>query len=98
LNGALRSITSFFDTNRKPDHDHNHVDTREELVEYDPDLAALVSGEFRNTAWRYVRPSDRGCPGHLAGYDPKQAPRFAWSEDLVRKYDEYQAEREAAKN
>lgn len=78
------AVQSYFDTNRKPDHDHNHVDTREELFEYEPDLAALVAGEFRNTRWRYVRPSDRSDPAHLTGYDRAAAPKFAWPEDVLQ--------------
>ena len=52
-------VQSWFDTNRPPDHDHNHVDTREELKEYDPDLAALCAEVFGEDAWRYVRPHER---------------------------------------
>ena len=29
-------VQSWFDNNRENDHDHNHVNTREELIEYDP--------------------------------------------------------------
>ena len=32
-------VQSWFDNNRQPDHDHNHVDTRKELREYDSGLA-----------------------------------------------------------
>lgn len=78
-------VQSFFDTNRLPDHDHNHVDTRQELFEYDRDLAHLVAREFRNTPWRYRRPADRGYRGHLCGYDPKKAPTFAWPPELLSK-------------
>lgn len=34
---------------------HNHVDTREELREYDPALFTLIDEVFHGTAWRYVR-------------------------------------------
>ena len=34
-------VQSWFSNNRPPDHDHNFVDTREELIEYDPGLAKL---------------------------------------------------------
>ncbi len=88
-------VQSFFDTNRKPDHDHNHVDTREELIEYDPDLARLIAREFRDTPWRYRRPADRKEAGHLAGYDPKKAPRFEWPAELVQWYEKYQAQQKA---
>lgn len=84
-------VQSWFDTNRPPDHDHNHVDTREELEEYDPDLAALIADVFRNSDWRYQRLEKRKDPGHLARFDRSNAPRFAWSPELLKWYEEYQA-------
>lgn len=53
------AVQSYFDTNRQDDHDHNHVDTREELKAYDPDLFALVDGTFKGNPWRYVRYDER---------------------------------------
>ena len=77
---------SWFDTNRPPDHDHNHVDTREELKEYDPRLAALAAEAFGDTEWRYVRPSQRKPAerSHLEGFDLATAPRFEWPKHLTR--------------
>jgi hypothetical protein len=77
---------SWFDNNRPPDHDHNHVDTRAELLDYDPALAALCREVFGDAVLRYTKPATR-LHGHLAGYDPSQAPTFAWPERLqeVRK-------------
>ena len=40
-------VQSYFDTNRPPDHDHNHVDTRDELAEYDPRLFELIDETFQ---------------------------------------------------
>jgi hypothetical protein len=77
-------VQSWFDDNRENDHDHNHVNTREELEAYDPKLAALVASVFRNPQWRYVKPSEREWGGHLAGHDPTRAPRFVWPERLKR--------------
>lgn len=71
-------VQSWFDTNRENDHDHNDVDTREELLAYDPAMAALIRETLGDTPWRYRRPADRDAPGHLAGYDPEDTPRFAW--------------------
>ena len=34
-NIGLEGVQSWFNTNRENDHDHNHVDTREELKQYD---------------------------------------------------------------
>lgn len=71
-------VQSYFGTNRENDHDHNHVNTRQELREYDPALAELLDGVFRKNPWSYVHPRDREEKGHLAGYDPSKAPRFRW--------------------
>lgn len=83
-------VQSWFDTNREDDHDHNHVDTREELREYDPRLAKLVEEVFGDGKWRYRRPKDRKSPGHLAGYDPEKAPTFAWPPELIAAYEAIQ--------
>lgn len=75
-------VQSYFDTNRLPDHDHNHVRTRESLTKYDPQLAVLIDETFRRTPWRYVRPDAREAPGHLLGFDRSQAGRFEWPAEL----------------
>ena len=75
-------VQSWFNNNRPPDHDHNHVDTRAELKEYDPGLAALCEEVFGDqTGLVYTKPVTR-LHGHLAGYDPSQAPVFVWPERL----------------
>jgi len=74
-------VQSWFDNNRPPDHDHNHVDTRRELIEYDPRLAAICREVFGDTELKYTKPATR-LEGHLEGYDPSGAPRFAWPERL----------------
>jgi hypothetical protein len=81
-------VQSWFDTNRHDDSSHNHVDTREELKEYDPDLAALIAESFPNTEFRYVRPDRRKDLGHLQGFDRKAAPRFAWRPEDTGKRDD----------
>jgi hypothetical protein len=65
-------VQSWFNNNRPPDHDHNHVDTRDELREYDAALAALCEEVFGETELTYTRPETR-LVGHLEGYDPAQA-------------------------
>ena len=75
-------VQSWFDTNRPPDHDHNHIDTREELKEYDPALAKLVEEIFGDNQWRYKRPSQRKSSGHLQGFDPLKTPIFKWPKEL----------------
>ena len=74
-------VQSWFNNNRPPDHDHNHVDTRKELREYDPGLAAICKEVFGSTELVYTKPAKR-LTGHLQGYDPKSAPAFKWPERL----------------
>ena len=83
-------VQSWFDTNRPADDVHNDVDTREELQQYDAQLAKLIAEVFRKNEWRYRTPAQRGHADHLAGYDPSTAPRFAWPPKLVEWYGEYQ--------
>jgi hypothetical protein len=80
-------VQSWFNNNRPPDHDHNHVDTRKELREYDPGLAALCEEVFGDTELVYTKPATR-LTGHLAGYDPKSAPKFEWPERLKKQREE----------
>lgn len=50
------AVQSYYDANRQNNWNHNHVNTREELEAYDPDLAKLVADTFRHTEssdWRY---------------------------------------------
>lgn len=75
-------VQSWFDDNRENDHDHNHVDTRAELLEYDPGLAALCREVFGDTKLAYVKPTER-LTGHMEGYDPAKAPTFEWPERLA---------------
>lgn len=75
------AVQSWFDTNRENDAIHNHVDTRGELEEYDPGVAALCREVFAGNDWRYVRaddPSRRNDP-HLRGLDRRKLADFGWS-------------------
>lgn len=81
------AVQSWFNNNRENDHDHNHVNTRRELQEYDPRLAAICEEVFGETALTYSKPTTR-LHGHLAGYDPTKAPRFQWPDRLVKLKDE----------
>lgn len=76
-------VQSWFDNNREPDHDHNHVNTRKELVEYDPALAELCKEVFGDTELTYTLPSTR-LKDHLEGYDPAKSPTFVWPERLTK--------------
>jgi uncharacterized protein (DUF885 family) len=76
-------VQNWFDNNRENDHDHNHVNTRAELLAYDPGLAALCREVFGDTEIKYTKPATR-LTGHMAGYDPAKAPTFAWPERLQK--------------
>ncbi|WP_206028745.1 FAD-dependent oxidoreductase [Thalassoroseus pseudoceratinae] len=80
-------VQSWFDNNRPPDHDHNHVDTRKELREYDPRLAKLCEEVFGETKLTYTKPATR-LNGHLQGYDPQTAPTFRWPARLDKQRQE----------
>lgn len=84
-------VQSWFDCNAKVNADHNGVNTREKLTEYDPELANLIASTFRKNEWRYQRPDKRRESSHLKGYDPTSAPRFKWNPDLEKWYKEYMA-------
>lgn len=90
-------VQSWFDNNRPPDHDHNHVDTRKELAEYDPGLARLCKEVFGDTVLRYVRPTERKQLGHLSGYDVRKSPTFAWPAGLQKWYRAYNAKKKSKK-
>ena len=76
-------VQSWFDDNRENDHDHNHVNTRAELIAYDPRLAAFCQEVFGDTEFRYTKPTTR-LTGHLAGYDPTKSPIFEFPERLSK--------------
>ena len=90
-------VQSWFDNNRPPDHDHNHVDTRAELIEYDPRLAELCREVFGDTKLTYTKPATR-LRGHLAGYDPDKAPTFEWPERLTKEKAEIRRQAEERSN
>lgn len=87
-------VQSWFDNNRHDDHDHNHVDTRAELLEYDAGLAAICREVFGDTKLAYTKPATR-LRDHLAGYDPQTAPKFEWPERLIKIGDEIRRDAEA---
>ncbi|MBS0210770.1 MAG: hypothetical protein JSS27_17650 [Planctomycetes bacterium] len=83
-------VQSWFNNNREHDSDHNHVNTRDELIAYDSALAALCREVFGETVLVYTKPATR-LRDHLAGYDPAQAPKFVWPERLKRQREEIAA-------
>ena len=69
---------SWFNTNGQNDAEHNHVDTRTKLKDYDPALAMLLAEVFGDTDWRYTPASTRTHLPHLRGFNPQDAPTFVW--------------------
>lgn len=80
-------VQSWFGTNRENDFEHNHVNTREELKEHDPELAALIEEYLGDGDWRYTKPADRENPEHLTGLNVETSPVFEWPEELVVAYE-----------
>ena len=76
-------VQSWFDNNRENDHDHNHVNTRAELLDYDPGLAAMCREVFGDTEVKYTKPATR-LTAHMAGYDSANTPTFVWPERLKK--------------
>ena len=58
----------WFNTNRTMDHDHNHIHTREQLIEYDPVGAKLCEDVLGKSEWRFVSPRKRVGQAHLKDY------------------------------
>jgi hypothetical protein len=86
-------VQCWFNTNRTMDHDHNHIQTREQLKAYDPFLAKFCEELLGNGEWRFVSPRARAGQGHLADYDPAKAPVVVDTEEIrlagLDYYDEY---------
>ncbi len=79
------AVQNWFDDNRENDALHNHVNTREELKDYDPALATLCAEVFGERNWRYLKPARRAAADrtHLAGYEAQTAPRFRWRKENI---------------
>ena len=77
------AVQSWFGDNRENDAVHNHVNTRAELKEYDPKLAALCEEVLGDGPWRYRKPLQRSAEdrAHLEGYDFATQPTFQWREE-----------------
>ncbi|MEY4485346.1 MAG: hypothetical protein RL693_2798 [Verrucomicrobiota bacterium] len=87
-------VQSWFDNNRVNDHDHNHVNTRALLLEYDPGLAAMCHEVFGETVLKYTKPATR-LSEHMTDYDPATAPAFVWPERLKKAKEEISANAKA---
>jgi hypothetical protein len=85
-------VQSWFDTNRQNDDQHNHINTRAELKEYDPRVAALCEEVFGDGEWRYLKPAQRKEAPHLEGFDPQSAPSFQWPKEMIASYEAHDAQ------
>jgi len=74
------AVQDWFDNNRHDDALHNHVHTRTQLLEYDPEVAKLCREVYGDNPWRYQKPKDRPAAerAHLAGFDFSKSPQFRW--------------------
>ncbi|MGC6426042.1 MAG: hypothetical protein ACON5H_03480 [Akkermansiaceae bacterium] len=83
------AVQSWFGTNRENDHDHNHVNTRAELIAYDPAIAKLCQEVFGKNDWTYLKPSNplRKNDPHLKDLDRAKLKPFAWSKEEQMAYD-----------
>lgn len=74
------AVQSWFDNNRDKDSLHNHVNTRQELMEYDPFLAELCREVFGDGKWKYQKPLKRSPQdrSHLVNVDFEKLPHFKW--------------------
>jgi hypothetical protein len=75
-------VQNWLNTNRTMDHDHNHINTREQFKAYDPELAKLCEEVLGDTEWRFVSPRTRAGTGHLSGYNPASAPKVVQLEHI----------------
>jgi hypothetical protein len=83
-------VQNWFDTNRQNDSEHNHVNTRAELQEYDPRLATLLEEVFGVGEWRYTPPQTRVELPHLLTYHTATLPPFVWPTEIVQRYEVWQ--------
>ena len=88
------AVQSWFHCNRTNDHQHNHVNSRDVLKEYDPGAARMVEQVFPNNPWTYERVDTRKTDlDHLGDFDRSTAPQFKWPPHL-KDFDAYQWERD----
>ena len=77
------------DTPDDNSYNRSHVNTRIELKNYDPGLAALLAEAYGDSGWRYTSPAARTHLPHLQGFDPQDSPTFqGWPEleELYRQF------------
>ena len=79
----------WFDTNRTMDHDHNHIETREQIIKYDPQFSAFLAKVLLPSKWRFVSPRERAGSGHLSEFDPEQSPKVEDPEHIKTAANDY---------
>jgi len=79
------AVQNWFDNNRESDSLHNHVNTRDELKEYDPALAQLCAEVLGDGPWRYRKPLERPEEerAHLTDVPWDRLPTFRWRDEPV---------------
>lgn len=82
-------VQNWMNTNRTMDHDHNHIHKREQIKEYDPELAKLCEEVLGDTEWRFVSPRTRAGTDHLSGYNPAAAPKVVQFEHIDQAAQDY---------
>jgi hypothetical protein len=82
-------VQCWYNTNRTMDHDHNHIQTRKQLMEYDPVLAKMCEDVLGSGEWRFVSPRERAGSGHLTEFDPKKSPRVEDPEHIKEAANDY---------
>jgi alpha-glucosidase len=60
------AVQTYFECNNPADFQHNDIDTRKKLAQYDPKLFALIDKTFNRTRWRYER-YDQRKPAAIGG-------------------------------
>ena len=77
-------VQSWFNTNRENDAEHNNVNTRTELKNYDTALATLLNEVFGDTDGRYTPATTRTHLPHLQGFNLQDFPMFEWPPELAK--------------
>jgi hypothetical protein len=81
------SVQSWFHTNRENDNEHNYVNTRKELKEYDPKMAELIEEIFLDESWRYIRPEHRLNSKYFVGGE-QDGRNFNWPPEVSKAYED----------
>ena len=73
-------------------------DTREELKQYDPGLAELLTEVYGDRDWRYTPVATRTHQRHLQGFDPENAPTYETSPEALALFRELTGDPESTGN